>query len=151
MSWVKECLKQQAQTSSQPNPVAPPSQPPPQWKSVWDYLAKVVTADVAVFNSAGGSSYLVSFGDLFIYVIPKQPPIATAVFSLEQGGVIDVTCPPPVQGTGRRGKYAIKDGHIVSSGEFVGEPKPPTTPMTPEQFSEHILKPLLFPASVLEA
>jgi hypothetical protein len=152
MSWVKECLKQQAELSSPPRPVVPasPPPPPPTWKAVWDYLAKVVTDDVKVFNSAGGSSYSVSFNDQFIQVIPAQPPISTATFFLE-GGVIHVICPPPAEGIGRNGRFAIRDEHIVLSGEFVGEPKPPTTPMTPEQFSEQILRPLLFPAQNIGA
>jgi hypothetical protein len=43
-----------------------------------------------------------------------------------------------------RGPFEIEQGHIVSLGNLVGEPQPPEEAMTPEQFSEFILKPLLF-------
>ena len=87
-----------------------------------------------------------STGNSMVQVIPKQPPLSTAVIQIDREGVINVTCPPAGLGIGRRGNFKEAHGRIVSLGDFVGEPQP-SGPMTPEAFSRFVLEPILFPAA----
>src|SRR5208283_2833357 len=82
----------------------------------------------------------------YIQMIPKQPPWDTVVLQVDpHTGVMQLTCPICHPGLTRRGHFKIEQGCIVSLGNFVGQPQPADEPMTPEQFSEFVLKPLLFP------
>jgi hypothetical protein len=120
-------------------------------RTSWQCVLEVLKENVLEFNSARGSQFLVSIGerDNIIQIVPKQPPLDTAVIEWSPiSRTIQVTCPISHPGLPRRGEFKFDcDGRIVSVGDFTGEPKPPTTPMTAEEFSEAILQPLLFPAA----
>jgi hypothetical protein len=145
MTWIEKCLLEPDQrTTSQPNAM---SQPPdhPHWKAVWGRFGDVVTSNIAEFNAAQKSTYDVSINGRLIYVIPKQPPMNNAVFQIDSTTeIIQVDFPIDHEGVPRRGTFKVRDGRIISQGDFVGA-QPPTDPMTLEKFSEFLLKPLLFP------
>jgi hypothetical protein len=144
MSWVTDCLQQKRETSALRTGTPLPAQTPP-WQSVWKKVAKVIEAHVLEFNEARGPQYTVSSNEVLVQVVPKQPPTDLAVFYIDPTGVIQVDCPIPHPGTPRRGQFKISEDLIVPVGNFLGLPPPGGEPMTPEQFSEFILKPLLFP------
>jgi hypothetical protein len=144
MSWVTDCLQQKRETSALRTGTPLPAQPPP-WQSVWKKVARIIEAHVLEFNEARGPQYTVSSNDVLVQVVPKQPPTDLAVFYIDPTGVIQVDCPIPHPGTPRRGQFKISEDLIVPVGNFLGLPQPGGEPMTPEQFSEFILKPLLFP------
>lgn len=144
MSWVTDCLQQKRETSALRTETPLPAQTPP-WQAVWKKVAKVIQAHVLEFNEAGGPQYTVSGHEVLVQVVPKQPPTDLAVFNIDPTGVIQVDCPISHPGTPRRGQFKISGDRIVPLGKFLGQPQPGGEPMIPEQFSEFILKPLLFP------
>ena len=79
-----------------------------------------------------------------IQLIPKQIPMDTLTVQLESG-IIKLTCTISCRGVPRHATFKISEGNIVWSGDYAGTPRPRETPMDPEQFSEEILKPFLFP------
>ncbi|MGA2902890.1 MAG: hypothetical protein ABSD98_03605 [Candidatus Korobacteraceae bacterium] len=118
----------------------------PAWHDVWRMIHDVIMAHVLEFNDSGGPQFEVSSDPGFIELIPNQPPLDTLVLQIDpHTGVMQLTCPISHPGLVRRGHFKIEQGHIVSLGNLVGQPQPPEEAMTPEQFSEFILKPLLFP------
>ncbi|HZW96392.1 MAG TPA: hypothetical protein VFF64_25835 [Candidatus Eremiobacteraceae bacterium] len=103
-------------------------------------------ADVLEFNDNRGPQFDVSSDSESIEMIPRQPPVDTVLLQIDpHTGVMQLTCPISHPGLTRRGRFKIEKGRIVSLGNFGGQPQPPDESMTPEQFSEFILKPLLFP------
>ncbi len=115
-------------------------------------ILDVIMTDVLEFNESRGPQFEISSDPGFIELIPDQPPLDTLVLQIDpHTGVMQLTCPICHPGLVRRGPFKIEQGHIVSLGNFVGEPQPPEAAMTPEQFSEFILKPLLFPELGLAA
>ena len=150
MTWVKDGLRQQHErrnTEWQETQIA--VNPPEQsfkWQPTWDRINATIKDDLQEFNDARGAQFQPSWGDLRVQVIPKQQPFDTAILEMdEQTGTIILTCPIDHPGLPRRGTFKISGEHISSQEDFVGEPKPPTEPMTPAEFSEFVLKPLLFP------
>ena len=144
MSWVTDCLQQKRETSALHTGIPLRAQTLP-WQSVWQKVAKIIEAHVLEFNEARGPQYTVSSNETLVQVVPKQPPADLAVFQIDPTGVIQVDCHIPHPGTPRRGQFKISEDRIVPLGKFLGQPQPGSEPMTPEQFSEFILKPLLFP------
>jgi hypothetical protein len=144
MSWVTDCLQQKRETSALRTETPLPAQTPP-WQSVWKKVAKVIEAHVLEFNEARGPQYTVASHEVSVQIVPKQAPTDLAVFQIDSSGVIQVDCPISHPGTPRRGQFKISEDRIVPLGKFLGQPQPGGEPMTPEQFSEFILKPLLFP------
>jgi hypothetical protein len=147
MSWVRNCLKRN-EAHNEPDVPAQVHQPEQsyRWKPTWDRINAAIRNDLQEFNEARGAQFQPSWGDFRVQVIPKQPPFDTVVLSVdEQTGKVLLTCPISHPGTPRRGTFRISGERISSYDNFVGEPKPPTLPMTPEEFSEFILKPVLFP------
>ena len=153
MSWVRECLqRQRASTSHAEPPREVLAQSVPAWSDVWRMIHDVIMADVLEFNNNRCPQFDVSSDPGFIEVIPNQAPLDTLVLQIDpHTGVMQLTCPISHPGVPRRGHFKIDQGRIVSLGNFVGQPQPPDESMTPEQFSEFILKPLLFPELGLAA
>lgn len=147
MSWVKECLqRQRPSTSNAEPPKEVLAQSVPAWHDVWRIVHDVIMADVLEFNSNHGPQFDASSDSGFIQVIPQQPPLDTVILQIDpHTGFMHLTCPISHPGLTRRGHFKIEQGCIVSLGNFVGQPQPPGESMTPEQFSEFILKPLFFP------
>ncbi len=144
MSWVTDSLKQKKGAPPE-DEVTVTSRTSPAWEPVWNEIARVIERDVLEFNDARGPQYMVSSNSLLVQVIPKQPPTDLAVIQVDpKTGTIQFDCPISHPGTPRRGQFKIGDGRIMASGNFVG-PQPSSTPMTPEQLSEFILKLLFFP------
>jgi hypothetical protein len=147
MSWVKDCLQQErASVSNSERPREVLAQNVPVWNEVWHIIHDVILADVLEFNNNSSRQFDVSSDPEFIQMIPKQPPLDTVVLQIDpHTGVMQLTCPISHPGVPRRGHFKIEQGCIVSLGNSVGQPQPPDEPMKPEQFSEFVLKPLLFP------
>lgn len=146
MGWVNEVLR--GGVAGQIQRSAPVATVPPAPPSIFGAIAEQIQNDVLEYNEARGPQFMVSStGNSMVQVIPKQPPLTTAVIEIDREGVIGVTCPPAGPGTGRRGTFKDAHGRIVSSGDFVGEPQPSGEPMTPEEFSRFVLEPILFPVS----
>jgi len=144
MSWVTDSLKQRKPAPPLPE-VKVTSRTSPAWESVWKQIAETIERDVLEFNEARGHQYMVSTTSVLVQVIPKQPPTDLAVIQVDPNtGTVQFDCPISHPGTPRRGQFKIGDGRIVASGNFVG-PQPPSGPIPPEQLSEFILEPLLFP------
>jgi len=148
MGWVNEVLRERtAEQTQRSAPVAAPPAPAPEPPSILGLIAGQIAHDVLEYNEARGPQFMVSStGNTMVQVIPKQPPLATAVIEIDRAGVISVTWPPSGLGVGRRGTFKEAHGRIVSLGDFVGEPQP-SEPMTPEGFSRFILEPILFPVA----
>jgi hypothetical protein len=147
MSWVRECLQRQRASKSNAEPPREVlAQSVPAWRDVWRMIHDVIMADVLEFNDSRAPQFDVSSDPEFIQVIPNQAPLDTLVLQIDpHTGIMQLTCPISHPGVPRRGHFKIEQGRIVSLGNFVGQPQPPDESMTPEQFSEFILKPLLFP------
>jgi len=144
MSWVRDCLE--AQRKQQPESLAAPAPKPlPRSKGLWDRVGDAIDADVHEFNRGSDRLFDVSHMEHnIVQLIPKQTPMDTLTVQLESG-VIKLTCTISGPGVPRRATFKVIDGAIVSSGDYAGTPKPRETPMDPQQFSEEILKPFLFP------
>ncbi len=113
---------------------------------VWRMIHDVIMADVLEFNNNRGPHFDVSSDEGSIQIIPRQPPLDRVVLQIDSHtGVMQLTCPISHPGLTRRGHFKIEQGRIVSLGNFLGQPQSPDESMTPEQFSEFVLKPLLFP------
>jgi hypothetical protein len=145
MTWVEECLQQQKKVAASSGGDVTPVGIFTTGNPIWQEIEKAIESDVQEFNNDGQRQYLVSFGVSLINVIPKTPPVATAVIQIDNMGTINLTCPPPGQGIGRRGSFKIREGTIISLGDFVGQPAPADHGMTPGEFSKFVLKPVLFP------
>lgn len=150
MSWIKDCLKRKQEhgESNAQGLQAHVNQQKPsyRWKATWDRINAAIRNDLQEFNEARGAQFQPSWGDFRVQVIPKQPPFDAVVLSVDEAtGKVLLTCPISHPGIPRRGTFRISGERISSYDDFVGEPKPPTLPMTPEEFSEFILRPVLFP------
>lgn len=150
MSWIEDCLKLEQERGKQaiPNAKSEMRQTAQSyaWKQTWDRINEAIRNDLQEFNNSRGAQFQPSWGDFWVRVIPKQPPLDSVVLEIEETtGTIHLICPISHPGTPRRGTFRISGDQISSSDDFVGEPKPPTLPMTPEEFSEFILRPVLFP------
>lgn len=150
MSWVKDCLKQKqehSETTAQDSQAQVYQQEQSYtWRPTWDRINTAMRNDLQEFNQARGAQFQPSWGDFRIQVIPKQPPFDTVILEVdERTGKLLLTCPISYPGIPRRGTFRISEERISSYNDFVGEPKPPTLSMTPEEFSEFILRPVLFP------
>ena len=122
--------------------------PAPESPSILGLIAGQIEHDVLEYNDARGRQFMVSStSNSMVQVIPKQPPVTTAVVEIDREGVISVTCPPAGPEIGRRGTFKETHGRIVTLGDFVGAPQPSGEPMTPEGFSRFVLEPILFPAT----
>ena len=149
MSWVTKHLEKAAAAaangqSTKTVAYTAPTSPTPQ--SVWNNLSKAVEANVLEFNLARGPQYLIMSNDRLLQVIPKQPPVDLAVFQFDERHTVEVVCPISHEGVPRRGQFRIEGESFHSLGDFVGQ-QSPTAPLTPEQLSEFILTPLLFPCA----
>ena len=148
MGWVSDLIRQRMAEQAQRSARVTPVTPAPELPSVLGMITGQIQSDVWEYNDARGPQFMVSStGNSRVQVIPKQPPLTTAVVEIDREGVISVTCPPAGPGIGRRGTFKEAQGRIVSLGNFVGEPQPPGEPMTPEGFSRFVLEPILFPAA----
>jgi hypothetical protein len=150
MSWVEKSFRQEQEQRGPAEQEARASVDQlvanPRWKPTWERICDDIRNSLSEFNEARGAQFQPSWGDLRIQVIPKQEPFDTAILEIdEQTGTMALTCPINHPGTPRRGTFKISEGLIASKGDSVGEPRPPDHGMTPEEFSEFILKPLLFP------
>jgi hypothetical protein len=146
MSWINERLRRQ-------RPPEPPqerrgsvtSSARPAFEVAFEKVTKAVERDVLEFNQARGPQYLVSIAPTAVQVIPKQTPMDTTVIQVDQHtGTMRFDCPISHPGVPRRGQFDIRDGSITPAGDFVG-PQPSSKQMTPDEVSEFILGPLLFP------
>jgi hypothetical protein len=144
MTWVRECLE--LQRKQQPVPSTTPApKPVTKSKGIWDRIGDAIDADVHEFNMARGRQFDVTHMEhSIIQLIPKQAPMDTLTVQLESG-IIKLKCAISHPGVPRQATFKIREGNIVWSGDFAGTPKPRETPMNPQQFSEEILKPFLFP------
>jgi hypothetical protein len=148
MGWVNEALRERVTGQAQRSASVATAPPAPESHSIVGLIAEQIQNDVLEFNDARGPQFMVSSnGNSLVQVIPKQPPVATAVIEIDSEGIISVTCPPVGPGIGRRGTFNATRGRIVSLGDFVGEPQPSGEPMTLEGFSRFILEPILFPTA----
>jgi hypothetical protein len=146
MTWVRECLDgQQRHQKPAPTLVPTPAQPT---KGTWDLIGDAIDAAVHEFNlSSGPRQFDIShMGKQIIQLIPKQLPVNTLKLEVASGVISLVTT---ISGSGvpRLVKYKIDNDRIIFTGDFTGTPKPRETPMTPDQFSEDVLRPFLFPES----
>jgi hypothetical protein len=123
---------------------------PPPWQCVWDRICRALETDLTEFNKECGVYQFVAQAltrRTIIQVVPARGSrrIATVVLELtdRQGGELKLTCPPEGPGIGRRGRFRLGQGRIEVLPGFVG--KPPSGPMSPEEFSRFVLEPLLFP------
>lgn len=122
---------------------APKSVSPAQ--DLWSRIGNSIDANVHEFNLARGRQFDIShMENNIIQLIPKQTPPDTLTLQLENG-TIKLTCTISGPGVPRLAKFKISNGHVVSTGDFTGKPKPPDVPMTAEQFAETVLRPFLFP------
>jgi hypothetical protein len=148
MGWVNQVLRERitGQTHrSEPEAAAPAA---PDSHSILGLIAEQIKNDTLEYNDARGPQFMVSStGNSMVQVIPKQPPVATAVIEIDREGIISVTCPPVGRGIGRRGTFKATHGRFVSLGDFVGVPQPSGEPMTLEGFSQFVLEPILFPSA----
>lgn len=145
MGWVARELQRRKPSQNQVSTtvIDPPQPASP---SIWEAITRGLENDVSEFNDASGPRFRVArCGDSSIQVTPAQPPITPAVLDIDRSGIISVTCPIDSEGTPRHGTFKEMQGRIVSRGDFVGQPKPSGEPMTVEDFSEFVLKPILFP------
>jgi hypothetical protein len=150
MSWAKVTLRLQEEKRNLVNGDEPTAMKAIEHshgrKPIWDRLGEIVRNDLADFNDARGAQFQPIWNDFWLQVIPKQPPIDTVILHVdERTGVITLTCPISHPGVPRRGTFKISGERIESLGDFVGEPSPASQPMTPAEFSEFVLKPLVFP------
>ncbi len=148
MGWVNEVLRERI-TGHVPRSVpVTTASPAPESHSILGLIVQQVQNDVLEYNNARGPQFIVSStGNSIVQVIPKQPPVTTAVIEIDREGVISVTCPSAGPGIGRRGTFKATTGQIVSLGDFVGESQPSDEPMTLQAFSRFVLEPILFPAN----
>lgn len=150
MSWVEKSFRQEQEQRSPTGQEVQASVDQlatiPRWKPTWERICDAIRNNLSQFNEVQGAQFQPSWGDLRIQVIPKQEPFDTVILEIdEQTGIMALTCPINHPGTPRRGTFKISAGLITMKGDFVGEPSPPDHDMTPDEFSESILKPLLFP------
>jgi hypothetical protein len=146
MSWVTDCLAEKS--AAKPPAPSVGTAVEPQQATPWKAVRNVMTENVLEFNNVRVRQFMINISDRdnIAQIVPKQPPTDTAVVEWNPNTrTIQVTCPISHPGLPRRGEFKFSEGKIVSVGDFTGEPKPPDSPMTPEQFSEMVLKPLLFP------
>ena len=155
MTWVADRLSYEDRVaridkSLQALPYAPV---PPAWMPVWEEINAVTHATVREFNHAkSAEQFRVSAWPnrsilMEIVSLPAAHRIATLVLQVtdERTGDLGLTCPPEGEGIGRRGRFRMCDGKIAALKNFVGNPQPPTAPMTAADFVRFILEPLLFP------
>ena len=148
MGWVNDALRERIAEQAQRSAPVATMPPAPESPSILGLIAGQIEHDVLEYNDARGRQFMVSStGNSMVQVIPKQPPVTTAVVEIDREGVISVTCPPAGPGIGRRGTFKETHGRIVTLGDFVGAPQPSGEPMTPEGFSRFVLEPILFPAT----
>ena len=109
-------------------------------------LAEVLANDIAEFNATFGTAHQVRHNDSLIEII-SNPGVDTVVFTKEDpnSDSFKMVCTISRPGIPRHGDFRTSNGHVVSTGNFVGKPEPGNLPMTVEKFSEFILKPYLFP------
>jgi len=143
MSWIGDCLKRQIESPGRRERVAKVSRVT---QETWELIAEAIQSDVLEYSDSDHGRCLFSWNSSFlITVVPLNPSHRSAVIQVDGQGVIYLSCPPFSPGEGRHGSFNIDDGLIVSTGDFVGLPKPGNKPMTPRGFSAFVLKPLLFP------
>ena len=145
MSWVRDCLQKKKSMAQPRRAKAVYVSQPATWHATWSAIYELVTIHVLEFNRDGGSQFMVHTEGSVLRVVPMQPPPDTVILEVDNSGIIQSTGPISHPGLPRRGKFKIEGGGISSAGDFVGQPAPPADAMTPEQFSEFALKPLLFP------
>jgi hypothetical protein len=157
MSWIDECFAQartiELRKLSERKSMTTPAKHVPAWQDTWDKFFAAVSGDVSQFNRRHGQDRFGVTprvgGRRIITIVPDiettEGILATTVLQVDDSGTVDVTQPPAREGIGRRGKFQILQDHIVALPNFTGDPKPPTEPMTPEEFSEFVLKSFLFP------
>jgi hypothetical protein len=146
MGWVNDLVQQKMAGQAQRRASVGPERAEPERQSILEKITRQIQSDVSEYNGVQGPQFRVSpSGDSMVTVIPKQPPLSTAVIEIDRAGVISLTCPPAGPGIGRRGTFKEKQGRIVSLGDFVGQPQQSVEPMTPEEFSRFLLEPIPFP------
>jgi hypothetical protein len=148
MSWIKDRLEVELKAETPDIPRTPEDFSSTRY-SVWAGVTGIIERDVLEFNETRRAQFMVSTeGNSIVTVIPKQPPMHTAVVEISPNtGLISVTCPPAGLGIGRRGTFKEVGEKIVSRGDFVGQPEPSGEAMTVEDFSRFVLEPILFPSA----
>jgi hypothetical protein len=123
----------------------------PAWHTVWKEISEAIERAVSKFNGSGDSSFTTSRTGrvvkspnevhLGIQVVPKRGPVEPLVVQIDpRTQVIQFDGTIAYPGVPRRSFFTISPGGLVVLKEHVvGEPKPSTEPMTPEQFSKFVL------------
>jgi len=147
MSWIEDRLeRQKKETAVQPTE-KPKVEPSPKWQDVWYKIRDSIKADVELFNKKGGGPQFVvrASEDTIIYVVPS--PNLNSV----ESAVLQISEPKAMLQLNRillgldpqRGQFQIHQGIVWSKSDFTMKP------MTPEEFSQFILEPILFPLTRL--
>jgi hypothetical protein len=111
------------------------------WLAEWERIVDAINAQVDTFNQGSNvKCQVMNIGNGLVQVLKDAE---TVVLELDRDAPnIQVTCPLYGPGIGRRGQFAMKGTDVtLLNGEFVGEPKPPIGPLTPEKFAKAILEP----------
>jgi hypothetical protein len=161
MNWINECFEeeteQRLQKQSERKQMAIPKQAPA-WQDTWVNIFTTLSADISKFNGRDkkkqfGVTPRVGEGKI-ITIVPdmdgdyfETAMFATTVLQIDESGIINLTQPPAREGIGRRGNFKVQGVSIIAQPNFTGDPKPPSEPMTPEEFSKFVLRPFLFPNS----
>lgn len=149
MSWVKNRLQAQKPSEQvQEKRHSVNSITRQAWEVAFEKIVKTIEGDVLEFNQASRSQYSVSKTAVFVHITPQQNPMDTVVIQIDPStGIMQFDCPISHPGIPRRGEFNLRDGNIRPHGNFVGPP-PNSAQMTPDEVSEFILGPLLFPEPV---
>jgi len=152
MSWIAERLNQRQQNESSLAVVkeTPSHAQSPRSASLWDQVCDAICRDVSEFNERVGSQQFIVQPPKVLALLQVGPGrdsnrVATAVLELtnKDSGEMKLTCPPEGSGINRHGKFRVHQGMIEVLPDFVG--KGPSGRMTPPDFSQFVLDPLLFP------
>lgn len=111
-------------------------------ETVWEKIREAIKQKVSVFNGRGGEQFKVSpTASTFIQVVGNRLPVEPVVVQVDPNTTViqfDSTIARP--GVPRRDFFTINpDGLIVLKEHSVGQPMPPSDPMSPEQFADFVL------------
>jgi hypothetical protein len=122
--------------------------PMPLWLPTWQEIVAAWQAEIRRYNQAHRSEVIgMRVKDEIHYLIevfPKGVPpgriwTVTLQVANEHTGELSLVSPPYGEGINRHGNFRIVNGRILLKPDFTGEPRPPASEMTPQEFARDCL------------
>lgn len=108
---------------------------------VWTKLADAVADYVRKIKDSTGANYTIERKATTIRVVQSSRINTVSFTKHEKSDFVSVLCTGTELEGLRSGTFQIANGRFATEGDFCGEPKPGSNPMTVEEFSEFTLGP----------